>query len=186
MPGYPGAPGGPPAGSGVSMPGYPGAGGSSGGPGGPGAMPGIGGANSGPPNFREPIPATVAFLNAVKAKDRDLLAEATALRAPQEAASAQMKKLFSTVVDQSISEDALAELAKALEGYQIVDTNTPKSTGRFGVILGKSNKKGGQFRRTVTVRKEAKGWKVVDIGGQAELESMSNFGNTGRTPARKR
>ena len=177
MPGMPGMPPGPGAG-------YPG------GPEGSGAMPGGGGNDNGPPSFQDPLHATAAFLKAVKAKDRDRIVEATALRAgqAQETGTETMRKLFATILDQSISDESLNDLFKALDGYQIVDTNTPKSTGRFGVILGKPNQKAGQYRRTITLRKEAKGWKVVDIGGQAELEATvmpSNRAN-GRMPAGKR
>lgn len=144
------------------------------------------GANdNGPANFNFPDTATVAFLKAVQAKDRDKLAEATALRSPQEASSERMKKLFATIVDQSISDESMNELAKVLTGYTIIDYNAPKSTARYGMILAKPMPNGaGQYRRTITVRKEAKGWKVVDIGAQGEMENFRGMGS--KAPARRR
>ncbi len=195
MPGYPGAASPPPSG-------YPGAGSSSSGAGGAGGFSNEGGSSGsgpdadlgagldtkGPANFNSPGGALVAFLKAVQSKNRDQLAEATALRAPTEAKSESMKKLFSTIADQSISDDQLEELAKALKGYRPYSANDPKSTGRFAYILGKPGTKGDVFQRTITLRKESKGWKVVDITGEGKLEAIPGVRMPGRggTPVRRR
>jgi hypothetical protein len=118
--------------------------------------------------FTNPYVATMSFLNALKAKDLDRLAEATALHAPIEA-KGKNQKLFAAILDQSLSEDDLQELAKSLDGYQIVGQNTPKSTGQLGIIVMKPEGT-SQMIRTVTTRHEKKGWKVQDISGKRELE----------------
>jgi hypothetical protein len=202
-PGGPGGPGGrgggsmtPPgggSGAGDSAAGGPGGGGGGGGgrgfPGGPGGggmggPGGPGGGNTAPPNFTTPMTGVTSFINAVRSKDRDQIAEATALRAPQEATKDSMKKLFTMILDGSVDDETIADLSKAFEGFQIVDHNEPRSSGKYGIILGKSNGKGGQFRRTVTLRKEAKGWKVCDITGQSELEAYFSRGMTKKGPRR--
>ena len=97
-----------------------------------------------------------------------------------------MKKLFATIVDQSISDQSLDELATALSGFQIFGQNEAKSSGRLGIILQKSNNNGGILRRTITARREAKGWKVVDISNVGEIEGMRGLPlNRGGTPKRR-
>jgi len=166
--GGPGGPrGGPAGGEGMNMmPGGPGAGGMDG---------------NGPADFRTPVGGATAFLKAVRSKDRRALVEATALRSPNEASTERMKKMFATITDESFSDDTLNELAKALEGYQIVGSNDPKSSGKLGIILEKPNGRSGLLRRTITVRREAKGWKVLDISGQGEVDGPRS-GSTARRP----
>jgi hypothetical protein len=125
-------------------------------------------ASGGRDSFTNPYLATMSFLNALKAKDLDRLAEATALHAPVEA-QGKNQKLFAAILDQSLSDEDLTELAKSMDGYQIVGQNTPKSSGRLGIILMKPEGT-SQMIRTVTTRHEKKGWKVVDISGKRELE----------------
>lgn len=162
--GPPGVPtaGGPPAG-------YPGAGG----PGGPGGIGGPGG-DHGPADFSTPEGAVRAFLSAVKAKDPDRIAEATALRAQSEASSDRNKEFFGKILDFSLSDTELDDLAKMFEGYQIAGVNQVKSTGRLGIYLQKSNDKGGFVRRTLTVRKEKKGWGVMDVSRETEFKGSGN------------
>jgi hypothetical protein len=121
-----------------------------------------------PANFRDPVSATMSFLAALKAKDLDVLAEATALHAPTEA-TGKNQNLFSAILDQSLSPEDLEELVKSLDGYRIVGQNTPKSTGRIGIILAKQEGTSTMLRH-VDVRHEKKGWKVVDISGKREME----------------
>jgi hypothetical protein len=170
-PGGSGGPGGP--GGIAGMPGMK-PGGIGGGPGGMGSGMMGGSDNNAPANYTMPMSAVITFMNAVKSKDKDRIAEATALRSVGMAHSKGMKQLFSNILDNSISDDDVNELAKQLDGYQIIGQNTPTSSGQLGIILGKSNGHNGQYRRTVTVRHEAKGWKVADITGQSELESIGN------------
>ncbi len=129
------------------------------------------GANA-PANYTYPMTGATTFINAVKSKNKDRIQEATALHAPTEAHSVAMQKLFAQVVDLSISDSQVDDLAKALQGYTIIGMDPAVSSGRQKVVLGKSNGQGGQYRRTLTMRKEAKGWKVCDISGQSEMQGM--------------
>jgi hypothetical protein len=133
-----------------------------GGPQGPG---GIGGnADNGPADTHSAIGAVRAFLKALKAKDRDALTEATALRStdPMESTGPN-KELFGRILDGSISDAELDDLATKLEGYKVAGENPPKSTGRLIVWADKTDKNGTRHRRDFTVRKEKKGWGVMDI-----------------------
>jgi hypothetical protein len=138
-------------------------------PGGPG---GIGGSalDQGPADTRTPNGAVRAFLQALQAKDRDRLAEATALRSQEEAAP-KNRDIFARIVDMSISDSELDELAKRFEGYQIAGENAAKSTGRLGIFIDKPTEEGGILRRTLIVRKEKKGWGVLDVSPPTEFRS---------------
>jgi hypothetical protein len=177
--------------------GYPGAPGSGGlAQAGPGGLAGLGGQaqDNGPADLRSPEGAVRAFLSALQAKDRDRLAEATALRSQREApleitvggpserpktsATAAQKdtgnsknqEMFAKIVDSSISDSELDEVAKKLEGYQIAGENAVKSTGRLGIFIDKLADNGSVLRRTVTVRREKKGWGVMDISPPTEFK----------------
>ena len=50
----------------------------------------------------------------------------------------------------------------------------------MGVYADKPNDKGGIVRRTFTVRKEKKGWGVMDISGPTEFKGMGNMGQRKR------
>ncbi len=146
-----------------------------GGPGGAGGMPGMPGdaSNSNAPaNYSTPMAGAVTFMNAVKSKNKDRIADATALHAQKEAHSAALQKLFTQVLDLSVADEQIDELAKALNGYAIQGLDMATSSGRQKVVLGKSNGSNGQFRRTLTMRHEAKGWKVVDMSGQSEIQGF--------------
>ena len=67
--------------------------------------------------------AAAAFLAALQAKNPDMLAQATALRAPTEA-SPKYQKVFTAILEQSLAPEDLDELAKKLEGYTIIGQNT--------------------------------------------------------------
>jgi hypothetical protein len=171
MPGAPGGPGGRPGMPGGGMPGMPGMA-TGEGSGAPGMMfgggPGGANANNAPADFSDPISGVQSFLAALRAKDPVKLAEATALRAPTEA-SAGNRKLFEGIVFQDLTEDSIAELAQKLEGYAVSGYNQQKSMARIGITLTKQSGT-SVLRRTITMRKEKAGWKVVDIGGQGELD----------------
>jgi hypothetical protein len=193
-PGGPGGPGGP-RGAGLVQEGGPGGSGALGGLAGMAGMR-MGGGGSGmggndtnaPANYTMPLTAVTTFLNAVKSKNKDRIADATALRSVREAHSKSMKQLFSNILDNSISDEDVNDLAKQLEGYSIIGQNTAVSSGQLGIILGKSNGNYGQYRRTITVRHEAKGWKVSDITGRSELEGMRGvrLPTMGRNTGRRR
>jgi hypothetical protein len=155
-----------------------------GGPGGPGGMPGMPGDSNNsdkPANYSTPMFGATTFLNAVKSKNKDRIADATARHAQAEAHSAALQKLFAQILDLSVSDEQIDELAKALKGYVIQSLDMATSSGRQKVVLGKSNGSNGQFRRTLTMRHEAKGWKVLDISGQAEIQGFGMPGIRRRT-----
>jgi hypothetical protein len=125
----------------------------------------------------------MSFLGALRAKDAEALAEATALHAPTEA-SAHYQKAFTAIVEQSLAPEDFDEIAKKFEGMTIVGQNQAKSSGRLGIIVGKTGQKGEYLTRTITVRKEKLGWKVADISGQREFEKPLMIRGGGRAPRR--
>jgi len=142
--------------------------------GGPGRM-GFGGPgqqDNGPADTHSPDGAVRAFLNALRDKDRDRLAEATALRSQTEASTEKKKELFAKVVDTSISDSELDEMAKTLDGYKVAGENAAKSTGKLGIIIRKTQENGDTVSRTVTVRREKKGWGVMDMTEPTLFKSM--------------
>ena len=66
-------------------------------------------------------------------------------------------------MDLSISDAEIDDLAKKLQGYRVAGENAPKTTGRLGIYVDKRTDEGSVLRLTLTVRKEKKGWGVVDI-----------------------
>jgi hypothetical protein len=145
-----------------------------GGRGGPGGF-GFGGPqqDNGPADTHSPDGAARAFLQALRAKDRSRLAEATALRSQKEASTTRMQELFAKVVDESISDSELDDLASKLDGYQVAGENAAKSTGSLGIIIHKPTDDGGYLSRVLTVRKEKKGWGVMDISRETVFKGMS-------------
>jgi hypothetical protein len=129
-----------------------------------------------PADFRDPRGAVDAFLDALAAKDLTRLAEATALRA-QEEASAKNRDLFRRIYDESLSESELSELARSLEGYKISGENPQKSTGRVEVIVGKQGANNDYYTHKITTRREKKGWGVLDIGPRLVFKSGQFNGN---------
>ena len=81
-------------------------------------------------------------------------------------------------------------MAKKLEGFKVADVNTATSSRRLGITLRKAEgKKGAMLQRTITVRQEKAGWKVVDISGEGKLDApivMPNMRGFGRMPGRRR
>jgi hypothetical protein len=150
-------------------------------------MPGPGGqgGTGGPADFSTQYGAVNAFLNAVKEKDAAKLKEATALHAIEDNKGKRNEKLFTGILDESISEDEIDELAKRLEGYQISGHNDAKSSGRLGVILAKGGQNGEYFQRTITVRREKSGWKVDEIGGEGKFERPVMGPTRGRMRGRR-
>ena len=159
--GYPTGPGGAGLPGGNAQGGYPG------GSAGAGAQGAAGLAqDNGPADTRSPEGAVRAFLNALQAKDRDRLAEATALRSQTEASTEKMKELFGKIVDMSISDAEIDDLAKKLQGFYVAGENAVKSTGRQGIYIDKLTAEGSVLRVTMTVRKEKKGWGVMDMSSK--------------------
>jgi hypothetical protein len=148
-------------GAGFGMPGATGGGG-------PGST-----AALGPASFKYPNTAVQAFLAALKAKNKDRLAQATADRAPTEAEE-KHRKIFAAIKEQSISDDELDEMAKALDGYQVMSVLPAKSTRRIGVVVSKMDGR-DLLQRTIMTRQERDGWKVLDIEIQYEFKAMPNM-----------
>jgi len=130
------------------------------------------GANE-PANFKYPVTAVNSFLKALRAKDAEGLAQATALHAETESAD-KNKKMFKAILDKNLPDNELNDLAGKLDGFRVVSQNIPKSTGRLGVILGKQ-KGNDTLQRTITVRLEKSGWKVVDIGPEGVIEGFNRM-----------
>jgi hypothetical protein len=122
------------------------------------------------PDFASPITSVNAFLAALKANDLDQLAEATAIRAPSEAEGKKNQELFMAILEQRLSDSGLRKLASEFEGYKIVGTKNRGGGPRMGILVAKAGTNGERFERTVTVRHERKGWKIVDFSEPKELE----------------
>lgn len=131
-------------------------------------------------NFHTPLGGAMAFLNALKSKNLEKVAEATALRAPMEAVGTTNQRIFQAILNKEISEEDLAEFAKKLDGYQISGANQAKSTAKIGITISKME--GNSFlRRTITMRHERAGWKVSDISGTGEIKrAIGNMRPRGR------
>jgi hypothetical protein len=134
----------------------------------PGATGGAGGSST-PVSFHYPNSAVTAFLDALKAKDKTKLAEATAKRASTEAEE-KHRKIFSEILDSTISDDDLDEMSKALAGFKVTQVLPAKSTGRIGVLVGKQDGR-DYLQRTIITRKEKDGWKVLDIANMYDYKS---------------
>jgi hypothetical protein len=141
------------------------------GPGGPGGA----GGDNGPADSRTPEGAVRAFLKALQAKDRDALNEATALHAYLEAVE-RNRGMFKKIFDLELSDAELDDLAKKLEGYHVAFANPARSTGKIDVVIRKQGERGAYSQRRVAVRKEKKGWGVMDISGAEDFKSMFNYG----------
>jgi hypothetical protein len=157
--------------------GYPGAAGAPGAPprapgqppglGQAGALPGFGapGANTAAPDFSDAVRGAESFLAALERKDTQLLAQAVAIRGKLEASTEAKRQLFKAIEEENLPQEDLDELARAFEGMKVINKNTPKSSARVGVIVGKQDDN-KLLTRTLTVRREKDGWKVQDYSGQ--------------------
>lgn len=152
-------------GPGGGPPGMPGAPGMAGGMGMPGGMgPGAGGNADKSPDYSKPEAAVQTFLDAAKNKNLPVLAEATALRAAAEARTERQRKFFEALKNESVPQEDLDELARAVDGMTILGMNQARSTNTRAFTVGKQED-GKLLTRTVYVRKEKDGWKVQDISG---------------------
>ncbi len=80
--------------------------------------------------------------------------------------------MFAKILDVSLPDSEMDDLAKQLDGYQVVGENPPKSTGRVDVVVQKSGDNGSYSRRRITARHEKKGWGVLEIGPAQVFKSM--------------
>lgn len=134
--------------------------------------PGASGSVAAPGNFREPVGAVTAFLDALKARDKDALAEATALRSAKEA-SAKYQTLFASILERSTPDDQFDDLVKNFEGFSIAYQQAATKTGRIRIVLSKTVD-GRPLTRAMEVRKEKAGWKVVDLSGYRDLTTSGS------------
>lgn len=148
--------------------------------GGAGGAPGGGSAGGAdkPPDFRDPYKSAQAFLDAVKAKDPVRIADCLALRSRYEAAKNHLE-MFDALLERTADQSTLDELADTFEGMTIVGSNDAKSSGRLGVICSKT-KDNVESRRTLIVRREKAGWKVLDFGGVIVNKGFRNQANRNR------
>ncbi len=131
-----------------------------------------------PGAFNQPAGAVDAFLSALRSKNKDQLAEATARRSATEAEE-KHRKIFAEIIEGSISDVELDEMSKAMEGYRISYQLPAKSTGRIGVVVSKQQGR-DLLQRTVITRKERDGWKVMDIEGAYDFKPVGNYRRSGR------
>ena len=117
--------------------------------------------------------AVNAFLTALKAKNKDQLSQATARRAATEAVE-KHRKVFAAILEQSVSDEQLDDMAKSLDGFKVMGTLPAKSTGQQGVLIGKMEGR-DRLQRTVVVRREKEGWKVMDIGNTIDFKPMGTY-----------
>jgi hypothetical protein len=124
------------------------------------STPGGGSSNSSPS-----IEAAEKFLDALKEKDLEKLKDAIALRAPLQA-TPKHRPIFANIRDGQLDEATLAEMSEAFAEMKVTDMNTPKSTGLRGVIVSKTEKDQNEMvSRTIYVKREVAGWKVLDFSG---------------------
>ncbi len=118
--------------------------------------------------FNYPNTGAMAFLAAIKEKDLNKIAQATALRAATESKN---QKLFQLILAQELAQEDLDELSKKLSGFTYAGQNQPKESGKIGIIVSKMQGK-STLRRTITMRHEKYGWKVQDISGEGEIQQQ--------------
>jgi hypothetical protein len=138
---------------------------------------GVGGGTSAGPDFSSPFKGAQSFLDAVKSKDLDLVADAVALRSVTQGSAKNKTKYFQPLLERSAGPEVLDELATLFDGMTIEGRNDPRSTGEMGVILSKSDEKQGYMNITLQMRKEKAGWKVIDF---SNLRSMGRPGQPKR------
>ena len=134
--------------------------------------PGPGGAAAEPADFESPQGAVEAFLAAIEAKDIQRLQEATALRAPQHAQNATRRKAFQAIREMSLTPEEFDEIAENMDGFQIARMGRPTEAGVLSFILQKEGDYGSTLLRTIDVRKERSGWKVLDVSGISEIKAL--------------
>ena len=123
--------------------------------------------------FKSAGNAVNSFLNALKAKNKDQLSQATARRAATEAVE-KHRKVFAAILEQSVSDEELDDMAKSLDGFKVTGIVPAKSTGSQGVLIGKMEGR-DRLQRTVMVRREKEGWKVMDIGNAIDFKPMGTY-----------
>lgn len=139
---------------------------------------GPGGAGVGKTNdFSDPAKAVESFLEAVKSKNAEQLAETLSRRAPTEAKSAAIKKYMTGALEKSLKSTDLDDMATAFADYKVEGMSASKSSGSVNVTIGRIKKLTGKNdrsdyeRRIMRVHRDGKaGWKVVDFGNKIVLD----------------
>jgi hypothetical protein len=130
-----------------------------------------GGTASTGPDFSSPFKGAQSFLDAVKAKNLDQVADAVALRSVT-ISGKNKDRYFQPLLERSAGPEVLDELATLFDGMSISGRNDPRSTGEMGVILSKTDEKQGYMNITLKMRKEKAGWKVIDFSNPRVLGRM--------------
>ena len=104
------------------------------------------------------------FIAAIEAQDPAAILNATALRSRTET-SANNHSLFEAILDEKLTDDDLTKLSEMFSGYKVVDIHNAKSVGRLLIIVDKTTRN-EEYQRTIIVRKEAAGWRVVDFSNR--------------------
>ena len=148
-------------------------------------MGGPGGAENAKPDFRNPYTAVTSFLAALKKKDAELLKGSVALRSPTEA-KADHQKMFQAILESNLAPDQIDELSRQFDGMQVIYTDAPMTeTGKYTVRVGK--RQGREIiERSLIVRKEKAGWKVLDVDKYREFTQSVVPGRGRMAPGRRR
>jgi hypothetical protein len=123
--------------------------------------------------------AAEAFMKAAAAKDTKVLAEATALRAETEAKLLPTRQMLKSLREENASAEDLDALSRAFDGMQIVGEAPSKSSMTRVISLARQDDN-MLIKRSLYVRKEKAGWKVVDISDpRSERTGIRGFGGPG-------
>lgn len=119
-------------------------------------------------NFRNPVSGAQSFLNALRSRNQELLAQCLSKTAPREANVVNREWMTRALIEE-LPESKLSEWIGILEGFRIDDTNTPKNSGSLGVILHLKTKK-NTYNCTIQMKREGDqrnsdngAWKVQDV-----------------------
>ena len=133
-------------------------------------------------DYDYPMTAAEAFMKAAAAKDTKVLAEATALRAETEAKLLPTRQMLKSLREENASAEDLDALSRAFDGMQIVGETPSKSSMTRVISLAKQDDN-MLIKRSLYVRKEKAGWKVVDISDpRSERTGIRGFGGSGGGP----
>ncbi|MFO0956345.1 MAG: hypothetical protein U0800_02630 [Isosphaeraceae bacterium] len=124
------------------------------------------------------------FLSAIKSRDPERISNAVALRSRTEAKDAN-KPLFEAMLDKNLTEDAISDLARSYEGMSVINYSALSETGKVSVRVGKQNGR-EVIERSLIVRKEKAGWKVLDFDKFREYVPMGTPGKTNTRPGGRR
>jgi hypothetical protein len=124
-----------------------------------------------PANLRTPQKAVQFFLDALKANNREQLAEATSHHALTEPSDEKKRKLFKSILDKSVSDSELRKLVSEFDGYEIKSVY-PRNKGAtwIAVVVVKPGTNGQQFKRMFSLMHAKLGWKITDFSDPNEVK----------------